>query len=135
MAKYEFRIADEDRNKLDIPGPEWLLLDSDWVRDQPADSLMRWEDECGYAIDLALAQIGPAMPAKTVLVLLWLARKQGGYPAGGRTHDGDPAPFDELKHVRTMRVSARMHKAADADPPAEATSQEPSSEGGGSATS
>lgn len=133
--KIELRIEEEDRKKLDIPGPEWLLLDTEWVRDQPAERLMRWEAECGFAVERALAEIGSAMSAQGTLVLVWLARKQGGFNAGGRTDDGDPEPFAALSHVRTMRISARRFKAVDADPPAEATSQEPSSESGESATS
>lgn len=137
MAKIELRIAEEDRKKLDIPGPEWLLLDTDWVRDQPAESLMRWEAECGYPIERALAEMANAMSARATLVLLWLARKQGGYNAGGRTDDGDPAPFEELLKIRTMRISARKYvePEADADPPAEATSRDSSSQDGTSATS
>jgi hypothetical protein len=135
MAKFEFRIADDDRKKLEIPGPEWLLLDTDWVRDQPAERLIRWEAECGYSIDLAINQINLTMPAAATLVLVWLARKQGGYAAGGFDDDGDPTPFSSLQNIKTMRVALRAYKAADADPPAEATSPEPSSEGGESATS
>jgi hypothetical protein len=135
MAKFEFRIADDDRKKLDIPGPEWLVLDTDWVRDQPAEYVIRWEGECGYSIEHALAQIGLTMPAKATLVLVWLARKQGGFDAGGRTDDGDPEAFDSLSHVRTMRVSLRAHKAVDADPPVGATSSQPSSTGDESGTS
>jgi hypothetical protein len=134
--KLELRINEDDRKKLDIPGPEWLMLDTDWVRDQPADYLMRWEAECGYAIERAINEMADAMSAHAVLVLLWLARKQGGYEAGGRDDDGDPEAFSALQHIRTMRVSARLFaepKAGDADPPA--TTPEPSSEGDGSGTS
>lgn len=130
----EVRIHEDDRKKLDIPGPEWLTLDFDWVRDQPAERLVRWEAECGHSIERALNEAGRSMTAAATLVLVWLARKQGGLDAGGRTDDGDPEPFIALKDLRTMRVDLR-NKAADVDPPAEVTSPDSSSEGGESANS
>jgi len=131
----EIRMHEEDRKKLDIPGPEWLTLDFDWARDQPAERLVRWEAECGYSIERALNEAGKSMGSLACLVLIWVARKQGGLDAGGRTDDGDPEPFAALKDVRTMRVDLRNKKAADADPPAEASGPSSSSEDDGSATS
>nr|MDT0658023.1 hypothetical protein [Micromonospora sp. DSM 115978] len=103
----ELQMCLEDRERLG--GPEWIPLDTDRVMDTPAAQLITWEAECGYPIEKALSTIGSnTPPAAAVLVLLWLARKQGGDLVGG--HDPEtrmPERYARLTGVRTLRVGYR----------------------------
>jgi hypothetical protein len=113
----ELSMCEADRETLG--GPEWIPLDVDRLLDTPADQLIRWEAETGYPIERAISQIETGRPqAAATLVMLWLARKQGGDLAGGQTDDGLPEPYARLATVRTLRVSIRSGQGADVDPPA-----------------
>lgn len=121
-AAIELRMCDDDRTRFG--GPEWVSLDLDRLIDLPASTLERWEEEAGYAIELACAQAGATHPpAKPVRILVWLARKQGGDLAGGiDEHTGRPESFARLAEMRTMQVRIRdastSEPEADANPPA-----------------
>lgn len=122
MSLVEVRLHDDDRARLG--GPEWQTLDVDRLLDTPYQTLVRWETECGYSIERALAECAvPFPPAKAVCVLVWLTRKQ----APGRPYvdqDGMPESFAHLKDIRTMQVRIRdkapelePEASDDADPP------------------
>lgn len=116
----ELKMADPDRKELG--GPEWLPLDIDRLLDTPADKLIRWESEAEFAIERAISELNGGRPtASAVLVLLWIARKQGGDLAGGQLDDGTPEPYARLESVRTLRVSIRKARvqaeSGDVDPP------------------
>lgn len=114
----ELSMCTADRDRLG--GPEWIRLDTERVMDTPARDLIRWEAECGYPIERAMSDAADmAPPATATLILLWLARKQGGDLAGGIDEEtGRPEAFRRLLEVRTMRV--RIRRAQDVEPaPAE----------------
>lgn len=122
-AAIELRMCDEDRARYG--GPEWIPLDLDRLVDAPASTLERWEEEVGYAIELACAQAGATHPpSRPVRILVWLARKQGGDLAGGiDERTGRPESFARLADLRTMQVRIRDistpdPEAVDANPPA-----------------
>ncbi|MDG4784360.1 hypothetical protein O7626_00170 [Micromonospora sp. WMMD1102] len=122
----ELRMCDEDREVLG--GPEWVQLDTERVMDTPARDLIRWESECGYPIEQAMADIRDSRPpAASTLVLLWLARKQGGDLSGGQLDDGRPEPYSRLASVRTLRVSIRRARDDEPAPEAEADAIPPES--------
>lgn len=110
---YELSLCEEDREQLG--GPEWVQLDTERVLDTPAGDLVRWEAECAYPIERALADLGNSTPpAASTLVLLWLARKQGGDLAGGIDEDtGRPESYRRLASVRTLRVRIRRARIAE----------------------
>lgn len=113
----ELSMCEADRKTLG--GPEWIPLDVDRLLDTPAEQLIRWEAETGYPIERAISQLETGRPqAAAVLVMLWLARKQGGDLAGGQLDDGAPEPYARLAKVKTLRVSTRYAKGADVNPPA-----------------
>ena len=114
-----------EADRSDLGGPEWLRLDTDRLLDTPAKTLIRWEAETRYPIERAYNEINTgAIPAAAVLVLLWVARKQGGDSAGGMDEDtGKPEAYTRLADVKTMRVQIRSVRDpepvedADAVPP------------------
>lgn len=114
----ELSMCEADRDRLG--GPEWVRLDTERLMDSPAADLMRWEAECAYPIERALSDAGNgAPPATSTLVLLWLARKQGGDPAGGIDEEtGRPEAYQRLLGVRTLRV--RMRRGRDVEPEGDA---------------
>lgn len=121
--KLDLLLCKEDQERFGAP--DVLVLDEDRARDTPAGTLIRWENETGYAIERALNEIGPGAPAAAVMVCVWLARKQMGEVGGGITDDGRPEPFAALAELRTIRTGVRRHVepeqlAADGDavPPA-----------------
>lgn len=117
MTIIELSMCAEDRKALG--GPEWIPLDVDRLLDTPAETLIRWEAETGYPIERAISQIETGRPqSAATLVMLWLARKQGGDLTGGQLDDGTPEPYVRLAKVKTLRVSIRSAQGADADPPA-----------------
>lgn len=121
-------LCDEDRQRYGAP--EALLLDTERLRDQPAKMLIRWEAECGYSIERALAELisSDTPPAAAVMVCVWLARKQMGPDGGGQGDDGRPELYSALQDLKTMRLGYRLHQEPepeqpepagdDADPPA-----------------
>jgi len=113
----ELSMCEADRS--DLGGPEWLRLDTDRVLDTPGGTLIRWEAETRYPVERAL---GDALssnhpPAAAVLVLLWLARKQGGVDAGGQDDDGRPESYTRLAQVKTLRT--RIRSAREPEPTVE----------------
>lgn len=111
----ELSMCEEDRAALG--GPEWVRLDVERVMDTPARDLIRWEAECGYPIERAMDDIRDSRPpAASTLVLLWLARKQGGDLSGGQLDDGRPEPYTRLTSVRTLRVAIRRTRDVEPAP-------------------
>lgn len=124
--KIDLRLSDDDRKRFG--GPEWVTLDTERVRDNDARTLMRWEAECGL-IEAALDAIGGDLNTGHVLVLLWLARKQGGDLTGGQMDDGKPEPFTRLLDVHTLRIGMRL-TPGDAAPPDPSEPSSPDAESG-----
>ncbi|MDG4784433.1 hypothetical protein O7626_00535 [Micromonospora sp. WMMD1102] len=123
----ELRMCDEDRAVLG--GPEWVQLDTERVMDTPAKDLIRWEAECAYPIEQAIRDIRDSRPpAASTLVLLWLARKQGGDLAGGVDEaTGQPERYARLMSVRTLRVATRAAVQPEPAPEAEVDAIPPES--------
>lgn len=121
--KIDLLLCDEDRKRFDAP--EFLVLDTEQLRDQPAGNLIRWEAETRYPVERALDEIltSSAPPAAAVLVCVWLARKQMGADGGGVDDNGRPEAYSALAELKTMRLGIRNHVEEtigdDADPPEE----------------
>lgn len=123
--KIDLRLCDEDREKFG--GPEWVTLDIDRVRDTDARTLIRWEAECNGSIEAALSSIYGEITAGQVIVLMWLARKQGGDLTGGQLDDGTPEPYSRLLAIRPFRVGMRR-TPGDAGPPDQSEPSSPAAE-------
>ena len=119
----ELRLCDEDRKAHgDESTPEWVTFDKDALDELPFDQLHAWEREMGVSAVLLVGREFATFTALGIKGVVWLAWKM----AGLETPD-----FEDF-NIKTMKVEykttkpARVRKGADADPPADGSS-EPSS--------
>lgn len=116
----ELRMCDADRDRYG--GAEWIRLDVEKVLDLPAKTLRLYERQTDYAIERAIDQAGPGMPAVATQVLFWLARKQSG--DNRNNPSGEAERFAALDEMKTGRASLRRaadepdEPEDDVDPPA-----------------